>query len=558
MDCIQDKKKKFGYKLQKINGTTTEQCQEACDNNSNCIYADRFKPNGNCYLRKINTSKSKWRTGVAGCVPDESDSKPPDSPPNSTVNNGHGPGCAGYFKYKLASGEKTCADRGMKNGPATTTCKYDSNNNCSYKECCVEDSSKPPSGGGGGGASYKPAPDGNVIYKQYSVPSDFELLGKLDLSGVIGKKDSDLSDALNEGFWDFDDKDDPSSDYRQVVEASSLDDIPALKMKFGKGDHRQEQTPRDEGKALKGETRIIQYWIKIPKGYDSKRNNPYNMIWQQKIYPKNFHPQFKLNLHDKKLQAFLYRKSWGDSDGCTSNCGESSDKSASDNKQLSEVADQSDIEGKWLLLYVEVYYHDGKGYYKVKMRDEGGKEYVNWKSKPAYTIHPKDWVDDKGSGSEKDTQGSAQMRFGLYRTDRYSDYSGGEWYNTEPAIWVKNMNPYTKKKIEKRALRNITQRAVSCITTGKRYGYTLEKKKGLTLAQCANACKNNLDSTHFDWYEPNGNCYLRKVKDKSNWEHILKNCQKSALEITNTKNWKWFLLVALILIFSMIIYYNIN
>ena len=61
-DCIIENKKRFGKLYKKINGTTMTQCQSECNNDDQCIYADRFKSNGNCYLRRTLRYKN-WRTG---------------------------------------------------------------------------------------------------------------------------------------------------------------------------------------------------------------------------------------------------------------------------------------------------------------------------------------------------------------------------------------------------------------------------------------------------------------------------------------------------------------
>jgi hypothetical protein len=55
---------------------------------------------------------------------------------NKKYNQGYGPNCGGYHAYKKGTGGKTCEKRGMKPESNSKTCKYDSNNNCSYKECC--------------------------------------------------------------------------------------------------------------------------------------------------------------------------------------------------------------------------------------------------------------------------------------------------------------------------------------------------------------------------------------------------------------------------------------
>ena len=467
-------------------------------------------------------------TGFAPTIsppPPVSPPTPPTPPPTETRNQGYGPGCTGYHAYKKGTGGTTCAQRGLAE-KQSSTCSYDKNNNCTYKECCIESSSGDGNTGG-------------IVYNQYPLSSDYKLIGKLDYTPGVGKKDKDLDKLLNQSFWQFKDDDKPSSGYMEIKRASDLNNEPSLLLKFGKGDHRQEQTPRDEGKGRDKETRVIQYWFKIPKNYNPKG---FNMIIQHKTYgrEKNYHPNFKLAVDDDdKLKMMTIRKSW-------QSIEDDGDKDKDGNEKSETLGKLKDFWDKWLLLYLEIKYDDdGKGYFHLKLKDKNGKEVANHKRDGLYTLH-------KGDGDK----GDGQIRFGLYRTDRHGSYDGGDWWSTSPAIWVKNPHKITLDEIKSRRVLNRSGLDMNCIKMGKSAGYRLQKIKGLTIAQCAQACIDNPKASHFDWYQPNGNCYLRYMKDTNNWDHMLKGCDIQFRGLNNENNYLILLGIIIVLVVFVIYYLN--
>ncbi len=57
----------------------------------------------------------------------------------------------------------------------------------------------------------------------------------------------------------------------------------------------------------------------------------------------------------------------------------------------------------------------------------------------------------------------------------------------------------------------------------KRFGYKLKKVNSQTLTQCQDLCNKDDKCIHADWFEPNGNCYLRKMRDTDKWQTFEKN-----------------------------------
>ena len=76
---------------------------------------------------------------------------------------------------------------------------------------------------------------------------------------------------------------------------------------------------------------------------------------------------------------------------------------------------------------------------------------------------------------------------------------------------------------------------MSNVKYNKKYGYKLEKIPGISQEQCQSRCQENAECSHFDWYEPNGNCYLRKQKDTQLWKTGMKctDCVSTSRSLTN-------------------------
>ena len=134
--------------------SSADDCQAECESDSKCKYFSLNKKKKKCKLFKSVRSDS-----------DESDSDYISGPKECKnggggPNKGYGSGCTGYHKYKKGTGGTTCAARGLAE-KQSNTCSYDSNNNCTYKECCVEKSS---GGGSTGGSTGGTA--GNCQYDQ--------------------------------------------------------------------------------------------------------------------------------------------------------------------------------------------------------------------------------------------------------------------------------------------------------------------------------------------------------------------------------------------------------
>ena len=58
---MQDNRKRYGYKMKKIQSLTEDECIQRCDDNSECSHTDWYKNNGNCYLRKYKDTPT-WKT----------------------------------------------------------------------------------------------------------------------------------------------------------------------------------------------------------------------------------------------------------------------------------------------------------------------------------------------------------------------------------------------------------------------------------------------------------------------------------------------------------------
>ena len=62
----------------------------------------------------------------------------------------------------------------------------------------------------------------------------------------------------------------------------------------------------------------------------------------------------------------------------------------------------------------------------------------------------------------------------------------------------------------------------------KQFGYKLAKIDGLSdVKKCQTECDGDRDCTHFDFYKPNGNCYLRKDRGTSLWNTFIDGCDNT-------------------------------
>ena len=84
----------------------------------------------------------------------------------------------------------------------------------------------------------------------------------------------------------------------------------------------------------------------------------------------------------------------------------------------------------------------------------------------------------------------------------------------------------------------------------KQYGYTLKKINGLTsAADCQLECAKDKDCNHFDFYKPNGNCYLRKLRDTNSWSTIKAGCVTTRmLDFEKNKYYYGIFIVILIIV----------
>ena len=535
---------------------------------SNTKYGYATLANRKSYITKY-APNSKWADGDSDVIKFDFGQDVGDVKPDQ-VNSGHGPGCTGYFKYKIASGGKTCADRGLQNGPATTTCSYDSNNNCSYKECCVEkDDSKPPPpppppSGGGSGPNSGHGP-GCTGYHKYKKAANSTTCAD---RGLAEKQSSTCNLDSNN-----------NCSYKECC-------IPISGGGSGSGNCKYDQSQK--GKVIEVRNTIT---VKRDQVFDGK-GATYKPVGlgdggqgenQKKIFQLEKGATLR-NLRIAKPGAdgvgftddcLIENVVWEDvgEDAMSTSSGSGDAKITVINCEFREAKDKAIQFNTHAELYLIncLFYRCSqpiRSHHKMKLKisncifDRCGKVSLLSGGKAKGGTNYIDYykMETKNMGCS----GSSCFQTGGYSKQKYSKKSSpikpprGCVFNVVGAVKVSTPTPIHGKwsswkqgtcnkpcgggtRTDTRTCSNpspqhggnpcsgYSTQTVSCNTqacpppptttcfeNGKKFGYKLKKITGISEQQCQDACKNDPNCIRADQFK-NGNCYLRKMKETSKW-----------------------------------------
>ena len=408
-------------------------------------------------------------------------------------------------------------------------------NLCDRKYVDVHTISLPPSSPD----TPKPTPTNEKKF-DFDIPSDYKLFQHLDLED-FDKDGSDLSDVedyIQDKFGSLEIYETNEKDDRVNIKYDDEIGMKSLRIKIDRddGDGADGSDIEDQDKQR---TEIKARRIRAPKDSD------WIYLWWFKV-PKDYKTTPKY-AHIFQLKGVTKEGRGGDSPLMTFFLEDDDIRMRVDEHDSKKIADVDDIKGEWIQAYVKVHYDDkDDGSIEVELKDDKG-ERVGKKLK----------YDDVSTIQDHDKKIEVQPKYGWYRS---FDHSGGrKAWNSSDIIKYANFKYYVKEGSKSSSFDDSYKRGLKrnsnftdCIKMGKSAGYRLQKINNISLEQCAQACIDNDKASHFDWYEPNGNCYLRYMKDTDKWDHILKGCNNRILDIENVNIW----IIAIILfVVVFVIYY---